>query len=301
MNFTQISYFLAILRTGTFTGAADDSFISQSSMSKQIKALEDELGVKLFKREHSKVYLSEAGYEFFAFAEKAASDRLDLEASMKRFSSKHQGTIIIGSIPVVTAYGISGMFAKFQVEMLKKGANINFDLYSEEQNTVFHALKNNRIDLAFLRPPYLSKDLYESITVAVDDFVFICHKDNPLSKALSLDIKCLKNERIILLTPRSTLYQVCIAELGRNGLKDNVVATTGRHAVILEMVSNKLGVTLLPRKLLNNAAFPNLRTVELTSPIKTELVLTKQKDKTFNPTTMKFWEFVKKNYEINKT
>jgi len=300
MNFTQISYFLAILRTGTFTGAADDSFISQSSMSKQIKALEDELGVKLFKRERSKVFLSEAGYDFLAFAEKAASDRLDLEASMKRFSSKHQRTIIIGSIPVVTAYGISGMFAKFQVEMLKQGSNINFDLYSDEQNTVFQALKNNRIDLAFLRPTYLSKDLYESITVAVDDFVFICHKDSPISKTQSLDIKCLNNERIILLTPRSTLYQVCIAELGRNGLKDNVVATTGRHSVILEMVSNKLGVTLLPRKLLNTAAFPNLRTVELTAPIKTELVLTKQKDKIFNPTTTKFWGFVKKNYEINK-
>jgi hypothetical protein len=64
------------------------------------------------------------------------------------------------------------------------------------------------------------------------------------------------------------------------------------------MVNNELGVTLLPRKLLNNAAFPNLRTVELTAPIKTELVLTKQKDKIFNPTTRKFWEFVKKYYEI---
>ncbi|MEG0831874.1 MAG: LysR family transcriptional regulator [Acidaminococcaceae bacterium] len=293
MNFTQISYFLAILRTGTFSGAADESFISQSSMSKQIKSLENELGIELFRRERSKIFLSEAGYEFLTFAENAETNRLDLDARLKRFSPKHQDTILIGSIPVVTAYGISSILAKFQIEMLKQGHNINFDLYSEEQNSIFQALKTNKIDLAFLRPPYLSIDLYDSLLVALDEFVFICHCDNPLSQESKLSLKKLANERIILLTPRSTLYQTCMAELSRHGVMDRVVSTTGRHEVILEMVANKLGVTLLPRRLLNEVAYPNLVKVDLAEPIKTRLVLAKQKSKELNHITMKFWEFVK--------
>lgn len=299
MNFNQISYFLAILRTGNFSRAAEDSFISQSSMSKQIKALEDELGVEIFRRERSKISLSDAGYEFFSFAEKIEAERLELEDRLKRFSVKHQDTIIIGSIPVVTAYGISRIFAKFQVKMLQQGLNINFDLYSEEQNTVFLALKSNKIDLAFLRPPYLSGDLYESLLIAVDEFVFICHKDNPLSKNEVLSLSQLKNERIILLTPRSTLYQACTAELGKHGVLSSIVSTTGRHSVILEMVSNKLGVTLLPKRLLNSSTYPDLVSIKLTEPIQTSLVLTKAKNKKFNKVTTKFWEFIKTNYAID--
>lgn len=56
MNFDQLKYFLTIVKTGSFSEAADEMFISQSSMSKQIKALEHELGIDLFKREHSKIY-----------------------------------------------------------------------------------------------------------------------------------------------------------------------------------------------------------------------------------------------------
>ena len=61
MNFDQLKYFLTIVKTGSFSEAADEMFISQSSMSKQIKALEHELGIDLFKREHSKIYLTSAG------------------------------------------------------------------------------------------------------------------------------------------------------------------------------------------------------------------------------------------------
>lgn len=299
MNFSQIAYFLAILRTGSFSSAADDSFISQSSISKQIKALETELGIELFRRDHSKVFLSEAGYEFFVFAEKVEAERLELAARLKRFSSKNSYTINLGSIPVVTAYGIANILAKFEEKMLNQNLNVNFDLYSEEQNTVFRALKTNNIDMAFLRPTYLSMDLYDNLLLAIDNMVLICNKDNPLSQNAKISLSTLKNERIILLTPRSTIYQTCVAELTRNNVIKNVISTTGRHEVVLEMVATKLGVTLLPKKLLNKKIHPGLVAVELEEPITTKLVLTKQKGKELDPPAQAFWEFVKQKYAID--
>ncbi|HIU63681.1 MAG TPA: LysR family transcriptional regulator [Candidatus Avacidaminococcus intestinavium] len=299
MNFNQITYFLAILRTGNFSNAAEDCFISQSSLSKQIKALEEELNVELFRRSHTKIFLTDAGYDFFVFAEKVIAERHQLQGRLGRFNAKNNYTISIGSIPVVESYGLASIFAKFQVKMLHQGFNVNIDLFSEEQNTVFNALKSNQVSLAFLRPPYLSTDLYETLLIAVDELVFICHLNNPLSSLPEIDLSTLNNERFILLTPRSTLYQTCAAELTRHKLISNVVSTTGRHAVILEMVNDELGVTLLPRKLLNKQMHPNLVAIKLKDKIISKLVLTKAKNQELNSPAMQFWEFIKEHYLID--
>lgn len=86
MNLNQLKYFLAIVKTGSFSNAADDMYISQSSMSKQIKALETELGVDLFKREHSKVYLTEIGAEFAKYAEMTIKQHNDMLLYLDEFA-----------------------------------------------------------------------------------------------------------------------------------------------------------------------------------------------------------------------
>lgn len=297
MDFNQINYFLSILRTGSFSEAAAASFISQSSISKQIQALENELGVKLFRREHSKVSLSEAGYEFFSFAEDCEKRRMELDARLRQYSDKNQDTLSIGSIPVMVSDGIASMFAKFQKEMLQENLNVNFDIYSEEQDVVFNALKTNKIDLAFLRPTYLSKDLYESFLVTKDEIVFVCHKDNLLSTRKEISLEQLSQERIILISPRSSLYQTCFAELMRFGVSGNVVSTTGRHPVALEMVNHNLGVTLLPRRLLvEDTRYSGLVSIPLTEPIQVYLSLMKQKKRELPYIAQRFWDFVKEQY-----
>ena len=60
MNFKQLSYFQDIVRTGIFTEAAEENFISQSAMSQQMKSLEEELGVTLFERKNRGFHLTRA-------------------------------------------------------------------------------------------------------------------------------------------------------------------------------------------------------------------------------------------------
>ena len=70
MEIRQIQYFLSIVETGSFSAAADEQFISQSSLSKKIIALEKEFGVSLFDRSKRKVFLTEAGETFLEHARK---------------------------------------------------------------------------------------------------------------------------------------------------------------------------------------------------------------------------------------
>ena len=65
MNFKQLSYFQDIVRTGSFTEAAEENFISQSVMSQQMKSLEEELGVILFERKNRGFHLTRAGKFFY--------------------------------------------------------------------------------------------------------------------------------------------------------------------------------------------------------------------------------------------
>ena len=78
MNFAQLQYFIDIISLGTFSEAASKNHISQSSFSKQIKALENELGVSLFAIEHARVTLTDCGKTFFSFAEQAAKSYRDI-------------------------------------------------------------------------------------------------------------------------------------------------------------------------------------------------------------------------------
>lgn len=97
MNLNQLKYFLAIVKTGSFSNAADDMYISQSSMSKQIKALETELGIDLFKREHSKVYLTDIGAEFAKYAESTVKQHNDMLLYLDEFATKKSNTLRFGS------------------------------------------------------------------------------------------------------------------------------------------------------------------------------------------------------------
>ncbi|MHB1451186.1 MAG: LysR family transcriptional regulator [Coriobacteriia bacterium] len=71
MNFAQLQYFLAVAREGKFSTAAESSYVSQSSLSKQIKSLEEELGVDLFIRSSKGATLTPAGEVFLEFATKS--------------------------------------------------------------------------------------------------------------------------------------------------------------------------------------------------------------------------------------
>lgn len=98
MSIEQIICFLAIVNHGSFTEAAYQENISQSSISKQIKKLEDEIGVELFSRNKNKIKLTSAGYEFLKFAKEANFAYYNMLNSISIYKGTAVQTIRIGSI-----------------------------------------------------------------------------------------------------------------------------------------------------------------------------------------------------------
>lgn len=96
MHTDQLEYFVAIAEQGSFTEASYELSISQSSLSKQINKLEEELNVKLFVRGRRQLMLTDAGRDFLVYARDALRNYRNICAELLKYSSG--GTIHIGSV-----------------------------------------------------------------------------------------------------------------------------------------------------------------------------------------------------------
>ena len=113
MDQRQVQYFLSIVEKGSFSSAADYHYVSQSTLSKKIIALEEELGITLFDRSKRNVKLSEAGESFLVHARKLNETYKSMIDDLKEFKFEGE-SLTIGTIPVVTEYGITGISCRSQ-------------------------------------------------------------------------------------------------------------------------------------------------------------------------------------------
>ena len=291
MNFDQLKYFLTIVKTGSFSEAADEMFISQSSMSKQIKALERELGIDLFKREHSKVYLTSAGQKFVKYAENTIKEHNDMRLYLDEFVKKSSKTIRIGSIPVVSSYGVSEKIADFTTSY-SSDVNVIIDMHEGSQDDVLKELEENKIDMALVRTEFLENiDELEMVPYLDDNFVLVCSKNHPLSQKKEVSLKEAAKYPLSLLSPSSRLYTIVVKAMEKEDLSVNVNCLTTRHKILLEIVQKSDSISILPDSLVDTKIFPNVMTIDLKEDLHSSVALVRKKEQRINAIAKDFWNF----------
>ena len=108
--------FVVLAETCNYMEAADRLFVSQSALSRHIKTLEEELKVQLFDRSTRKVSLSPFGSLFLPYARQIASTRYAYEAAIAGALKAEHGNIRLGTIPVMSQYGITDLIMRFRQE-----------------------------------------------------------------------------------------------------------------------------------------------------------------------------------------
>lgn len=111
MHTDQLEYFVTIAELLSFTEASYQLMISQSSLSKQITKLEDELNVKLFSREKRQLQLTPAGREFFVYAQEALQNYRDIKNELSRYAAEQE--ILVGSVDHLGKVGLTAPIAMF--------------------------------------------------------------------------------------------------------------------------------------------------------------------------------------------
>lgn len=287
----QIKYFLAIDTYKNFSLAAQELCISQSSLSKQIKALEHELDTLLFNRTTRSINLTDAGKEFLVHSKKIIEEYDNTINSMKKYSTSKHPTIKIGAIPVISQYGIISSIASFKTIH----PNINIDVIEGERVDIIDMLDKGDIDFAFLRDFHIDKDKFQIHPLINDELVIITSKDHPFSNKKYINLEDTVNEKFIMLSSNSGLDKFCIEECEKCNFTPNIIYSINKIETILGLVSEHFGISLLMKRVISSFNKDKVSINLLKKPITNSLSLLYKKDKKLSNNEILFKEFIEHN------
>jgi DNA-binding transcriptional LysR family regulator len=290
VDIKQIQYFLSVVETGSFSAAADDLYISQSSLSKQIIALEKDLDVELFDRSKRKISLTDAGKMFhkhaLAFNEIYKSMLMDLGEFRKTTPS-----LSIAAIPVIAQYGITLYVAQFK----NAYPHINFSLEEREASTVLPALSQHKYDLAFVRDYGIDTDQYSILEVVKDKLMVAVSRSHPLADRNSLSLSELSEENFIMFNKGTLVYEVAVSACHSAGFEPRVFYSSLRGASIIGLVASNSGVALMMEKVLDYYRHPDVIAIPLEEIIESKIVVAYLKNKKLSKSAKTFIRFMEKN------
>ena len=195
----QIKYFQAVVRFQNFTKAAEECFISQSAISQQIQALENELGVKLFHRERRKISLTQAGEFFYRKSLILVNDFDRLIAETLKLSTGFEQEISIGYLK---NFGVGELKKTLQEFQLKR-PEISINLFSGTHEDLYNLLRTGKIDVVINDLRRNPSDQYVNFFLAEKYIYAELPEKNSLAQLEFLTMEDLKNTPIILISSQN--------------------------------------------------------------------------------------------------
>lgn len=198
MDIRTMQYFLAVIREGTISAAAESLHVAQPSLSRQMKDLEEDLGVTLFERGNRKITLTEEGQVLRRRAEELVRLMQLTQEEIAQVKHRLTGSIRIGA-------GESQAFRYFAeaaTALLKEHPDIQLHITSGDTQDLMDELDNGLIDLALIFTDF-DHEKYRSILLpATDRFGVLMRRDNPL--ASKAEIKFAELEEVPLMISRAS-------------------------------------------------------------------------------------------------
>ncbi|GAA0488711.1 LysR family transcriptional regulator [Salinibacillus aidingensis] len=259
MDIRQLEYFSEVARQSSFTKAAASLHVSQPSLSKAIKNLEGELGVPLFYRAARQVYLTDAGKAVFMNAKHVLESFNNLTAELTDIMELKKGEIRIGIPPIVGA----AFFAKLISRFKELYPLIDLTLREVGTKAIKQGVKEGSLDIGLVCNLPDNNQEFEKMEIVKDPLMLVVHHENPLVRQENVYFGDLKDESFILYRNDFSLYDHIIEECSRHQFSPSIVCESSQKEFMLEMVSSKLGIALLPKKICEDISHPAIRTIPL--------------------------------------
>ncbi len=284
METDYLKEFMVLSETGNYLQAAEELFISQSSLSKHIKALEIELGVPLFNRTPRKVELTSYGQSFLKCAQQIVDIQYSFQRDLANQLDEKQQTLRIGSIPLMAPYRITDIIMKYQ----RENEHCTINLLEEESFTLKELLRKNKCDLAFIREEGDTDEEFARFPYTSDHLVAILPSTHPLAKRSTLRLEELRDENFLLLQPDSLLYSISTTACQKAGFTPNIAYTGKRAENIMDLVEKGMGVSLLMEKPILSLATPKVSIIDVTPTVSTNIYIYYKKNIPLSSAAKKF-------------
>ena len=242
MDIRTMQYYLAVVREGTISAAAEALHVAQPSLSRQMKELEEELGASLFERGNRKITLTEEGMVLRKRAEEMVRLMQMTEEEISQIKNHVSGSVRIGAGESYSFHYLSRTAADIAAEH----PDIRFHITSGDTQDLMDELNNGLIDFAVIFTD-VDHTLYQSIPLpAEDSFGVLMRKDHPLAGKDALRFSDLKEYPVIVSRAAAPYFS------GSDELSAlNVVATYNLIYNASLLVEDGLGVAVCFDRLIN--------------------------------------------------
>jgi LysR family hydrogen peroxide-inducible transcriptional activator len=260
MNLRDLKYFIALAETRHFGQAAARSFVSQPTLSGQIKKLEDDLGVALFERTKKSVTLTALGEALLPHARRTVEEADVLVQLARTAQDPMAGALRVGAIPTLGPYLLPHLLPAIRKTYPKLRLLLSESLTAQ----LLEALHRHTLDAALLALPVAQQGL-ETMELFREPFDLALPAGHHLAKKKRAQLQDLADENLLLLAEGHCLRDQALEVCGtaRRESREEVQATS--LETLRQMVAAGIGCTLLPRLATLGGARPDKRLIELRS------------------------------------
>lgn len=242
MTLRNLQVFLAVAESGSMVNAAKKLYMTQPSISQIISEMERDYNVTLFDRKNRKLQLTETGKRLVDYAKKTLISAKETEDFLN-FESSHPH-ISVGATPTIGACFMSPIVVKLHEEI----PNLVHNVKVLNSSQIIKDLINGTVDIALIEGKVEDPEI-ESRPVIRDRLVLICSKNHKFMNRLSVDIRELENEPLVVREKGSAMRQQIEEGLLSVGIEPSFGWSSSDYDTIIDAVKNGLGVGIISERL----------------------------------------------------
>lgn len=253
MEIHQLEYFLAVEKYRNFSTASLEICVSQSTLSQQIKKLEDELGVKLFIRYSRSVRLTPAGEDFLVHAQTIVSEIQHSRETVQKYISFDKGSIKIGVFPNMTYWGLNKIITSFH----RTYPGVDFEIHTANTDDLLKGLREKKVNVAFINSPFPDSFEIDFFPLMNDNIVMLTSSQHPLANESIVDLCDLSREKFLMIKNNSWFRNTLIHACNDAGFEPNIIFDTNDAEMVRSFVEDGIGVALMGYRIARHMSNPN--------------------------------------------
>jgi DNA-binding transcriptional LysR family regulator len=290
MNVTlrQLRVFIEVARLQSFSRAGDEIGLTQSAVSRCVRELEAEIGVKLVDRTTREVQLTDVGANLIASIPRLLGDLDDALREIREIGEQRRGRVVVAASPTVACRLMPEVVAACG----RQFPYITLGLRDDVQSDVVRKIRSGEVDFGVIIGPFAAEDL-ETECLTTDSFCVVVRGDHALAQHEQVAWKDLNGERLVMLDYASGSRPLIDAVLSEQGVRARVVQELGHPATVFGLVEAGVGISVLPWLALPVPAGATLLARPLVPRAERTVELVRRRDRSLSPAAEAVWALIR--------
>ncbi|WP_054024592.1 LysR family transcriptional regulator [Bacillus sp. FJAT-28004] len=297
MDLKHLNYFVAVAEAGSFTQAARKLHVTQPSLSKMVRLLEEDLGVQLLDRSAKQIELTDAGVSILRSAKHIIQSFEDMSSELEEVVTLKKGTLRLGIPPMVGSYFLPSIIEKF----LTHYPQIRLQMIEQGGKSLEQDILNGELDFSMVILPVKDVERYHVLPCINENLRLVVHAEHKLAAQNTIEMIQLESEPFIMFRQDFTIHHLIKEHCVAAGFEPKIVFESSQWDFMTEMIAAKYGVTLLPEGICRQLDPKRFATLSVVQPaIPWQLSMIWRKDKYLSFASREWVRFIEAELQKKK-